>query len=375
MKILQNQQLTRPKIFFLSYGVFGHDGRLSELLQTVLEIGCTHLVSLRLGELHQKEKYTHTALAIDSLKTRRSAKTQFKFIILAVREAWRNRRAEILFVDDLMSAPAALLILPIIKPKIVIQDTREFYFGRRDMRAGKIFFLAERFLFKRSDAIICANDERADIMKALYGLKHRPIVFENIRHLPKSSEVSRSNKGDSSTKLVSTGGCSIQRGTLNLISIFRLLNGVSLTIVGTGTPSDFNQVTSYIRENGICNVEIVDRIPYSELSEYLLNFDIGVVEYHQNDLNNIFCASGKVFEYAAAGLPIVCTPNISLQSVCRKYGIGEASHDMVTNIEKVIENLTDYRRRCLEFSKILSPEKNRETLKEEIKNLTRRKLK
>lgn len=357
------------RIFFLSYGVLGHDGRLSELLRSVEALGTVHLLSLQLDDLVEGGVSSRSALRVKDLQQRRNAFTQFKFLLLSIWTSWRYRKPDILFVDDLMSCVAALLILPILRPKIIVQDSREFYFGRKMIRGGVIFLLAERILYRKADLIVCANEERADLMKVIYQLNERPFVFENIRRLPgeklaKSLSESENDltEPERPIRIVSTGGCSVARGTINLIQSAAVVQGVHLTIVGKGSDFDYGQVVQFIRSHQIGNVEVVERLPYDQLYRYISGFDIGAVEYHQDDLNNIFCASGKIFEYTSAGLPVVCTPNISLQSVCRRYGIGEASNDMTANIQLVKGDLSRFKERALAFGEIVNPETNRDRL-------------
>ena len=60
------------------------------------------------------------------------------------------------------------------------------------------------------------------------------------------------------------------------------------------------------------------------LKYFIENSQVGMVTYHQHDLNNKYCASGKIYEFLFEGKPVVTSTNPPLADFCGKYGIGIA---------------------------------------------------
>ena len=61
---------------------------------------------------------------------------------------------------------------------------------------------------------------------------------------------------------------------------------------------------------------------WPDLPEIMQACDVGIVCYSSNGLNNVYCASNKIFEYAQAGLPVVSTCQPPLRSLVERYGTG-----------------------------------------------------
>ncbi len=63
----------------------------------------------------------------------------------------------------------------------------------------------------------------------------------------------------------------------------------------------------------------------SRVLQYTASADIGFVLIGIDDqqcLNNLFCLPNKLFEYAMAGVPMVCSPMPEMTALMSKYGIG-----------------------------------------------------
>lgn len=66
-------------------------------------------------------------------------------------------------------------------------------------------------------------------------------------------------------------------------------------------------------------------VPPSRVLEYTVSADVGFVLTGIDDpqcLNNQFCLPNKLFEYAMAGVPMICSPMLEMTALMAKYGIG-----------------------------------------------------
>ena len=73
------------------------------------------------------------------------------------------------------------------------------------------------------------------------------------------------------------------------------------------------------------------------------------MNYGQYDLNNKYCASGKLYEFLYEGIPVVTTTNPPLKGLCKRYGIGIADDDYFNGINAVLDNYTQYKNAVKRF--------------------------
>ena len=122
----------------------------------------------------------------------------------------------------------------------------------------------------------------------------------------------------------------MSRTTGKLLEAMKELGGeYELLLVGENDEEDEILAGATIRELGLTNVKILPRMDQDHLKYFIENCQIGFVAYHQRDLNNKYCASGKIFEFLYEGKPVLASTNPPLKELCEKYGIGIASDDYV----------------------------------------------
>ena len=151
-------------------------------------------------------------------------------------------------------------------------------------------------------------------------------------------------------RIISTAGCDLTRLTDILVkNMPKIQNKCRLFLVGGGTEKDISTIRAICYKNNINNVEIVGKLNQNDLKAIIGYCHIGIVSYHQQDLNNKYCASGKIFEFLFEGLPVVTTTNPPLQSFCKEHGVGESSDEFYDGINLVIANYSLYREKVQAF--------------------------
>ena len=114
-------------------------------------------------------------------------------------------------------------------------------------------------------------------------------------------------------RLVYVGGVSKLRGALELIEAMRILTtkgykDLTLSIIGPLTPSQFgDELTLLLRQYDLeASVQIPGPIPHEEVFDVLARSHIGLAVLHP-DPNYVDSLPTKLFEYMAAGLPVVAS--------------------------------------------------------------------
>lgn len=327
------------KIVIISFGDSEYDGRLRALMDVFSSFGDVYGLSrgrTKLFDNHEIFKGTY-----------------LRFIWYAVRKIRNLMPIDMLVLDNRKACVPGLLIKLIYNPFTIV-DCRELYLLKEVSGVvSKIGCIFEKITAQKSDVVICANSERAEIMKQEYTLDRRPIVYENLRMLHYDSENERLKaekrlkhyvQNDDEVRIVSSSGCAISRLNDVLVKNLPKVNHrCRLFLVGDNTREDEGRIKELVSNNSLLNVEIVGRLKQSELKYLIEHSHIGIVNYNQKDTNNKYCASGKVYEFLYEGIPVVTTTNPPLSNLCNNNNVGIADDEFYNGINRIIESYDVYK--------------------------------
>lgn len=362
-------------IFLISSGIWEYDGRLRELTKVAKQLGSTKYLT---GGNSFKSKQDNNHITILQSGVAGYLSLIYKSII----EAIKFKKIEVLLIDNRKAIIPGLIIKLLRKPKNIILDVRELYTSKEVTHlTGKIGCYLETIMIRKADIVICANKYRSSIMKEYYELEQEPLIFENIRKLEdvnknffKELDEKYSNLFKKNTvKIISTSGTSISRTNDKLVNAMKKLDDrYELFLVGGGSEIDGLKIRELVKKNELNNVHFIDKVNAGELQYLIKNCDIGIVNYHQKDLNNKYCASGKIFEFLLEGLPIVTTENIPLMEICNSNNIGISDNNYWRAITTVAENYNYYKENVKVFGENINAEENNLELTKRILSLLRK---
>ena len=115
------------------------------------------------------------------------------------------------------------------------------------------------------------------------------------------------------------------------------------------------------------NVKILPRMDQDHLKYFIDQSQVGMVTYHQRDLNNKYCASGKIFEFLYEGKPVVTSTNPPLKTFCDNHGVGIADDHYARAIRAIAENYDKWQTTVEKFVSRVHVEKNNHRLAEKIR--------
>lgn len=355
------------KILLISYDYFKYDGRLRELIKVAGELGeVIYITRSSEGEIPQGKSHI---LYQD--------RGYSNFILFVCQQIQKIGKIDLIFIDNRKGIIPGYLAKKLSNARYVVQDCRELY----DMKSaagipGKIGCVVEKIFTRRSDVVIAANAFRAKIMVKMFGLKKVPLNYENIRKLEytseeKSSQVEEECRGffaEKKFRIISTAGCDMSRTTGMMLEAMRGLGQkYELLLIGESDEEDEQIVRQTIQDLGLKNVKIFPRMDQDHLKYFIENSQVGMVTYHQRDLNNKYCASGKIFEFLYEGKPVVTSTNPPLKEFCEKYKIGQASDDYEEAIRSIAADYEKWQRSVEGFAQRVHVEKNNHKLAEQIK--------
>lgn len=328
------------KILFVSGQNKKYDGRTKALLDI-------------LNQIADVKEYTYTNEPDCSDETKIHSKSYIGFCVKLLNRCKKYRNIDCLFLDNRRSSLPGLILNKFLSPKILIYDARELYFYDEMVSfSGRLGCILEKRIMNKANLVICANNFRKKIMEEKFNLKDKVLVFENFRQLEFEDGFSKENLDDKYSYIfrnkgfgiISTSGAELERGTLKLIDAYSKLNfDKFLLLVGCKNDYDKSIVEDYIQKHKLENIFLVPRIDQNELKYLISKCQLGIAFYHKKNFNNLYCASGKVYEFIYEGLPIVTSNNPPLKNLVDNYNVGEAGDDLSLEITKVKNNYNFYK--------------------------------
>lgn len=322
-------------ILLISYDNYKYDGRLRELICVAKELGeVTYITRASDGERPQEKAHI---LYQDQGYSR--------FLLFVCGLAQKLGRQDLIFIDNRKGILPGYIARRLTGARYVVQDCRELYDWKSAAGiAGRIGCAVEKLFTKHSDVVIAANAYRARLMVKMFSLKREPLNYENIRCLRYTSARKRQQVeqecqeffAEKKFRIVSTAGCDMTRTTGKMLDAMEKLgDAYELLLIGESDEEDELIVRGTIRQSGITNVKIFPRMDQDHLKYFIENSQVGMVTYHQRDLNNKYCASGKIYEFLFEGKPVVTSTNPPLRDFCEKQKVGQASDDYAEAIRRI----------------------------------------
>ena len=333
-------------ILFLSFNDCENDGRSRDLLNVAYKIGTVYTICL--GKESKKDR---RGLVFSTVGVVKSI-LYIKFFLSSFKKIIMDKQIDCIFIDNYHAALPGLLAKLFHRTRYIIQDSRELYtYASLPSLAGKFLIYCEHQLMKKADVVICANKYRSYICKGLYNLSQMPLTYENMHWIEEYNDIKSLNND---IKIISTDGLMVNRNLHDfLVSKKNLAENIKYYLLGDYTEKEYEYAQSLIKKHELKNIFIEQRLPRSELGNFLKTCHIGIVKYNFNDMNNIFCASGKIYEFIMMGIPVVTTEQFELKEICENYGVGVADNNFANGINKILDNYGYYVDNVVKFQEII----------------------
>ncbi len=258
-----------------------------------------------------------------------------------LRRVVRETRAEAIIVRDLPLALTALWCgqrfgIPVLLDMAenypaMTQDTWDA--GRQRaidhlVRNPRLVAAIERKVLPRMDAVLTVVEESAERVKQLGVSAERAFVVSNTPPAARAEAraVPRASGAAGRLDLVYLGLLEIPRGIGELIDAVALLHarGVSIhaTIIGDGRDAAIFREQAKARELGSDVIEFTGYVARDDALRLVSRADIGIVPHHATALWNSTIPN-KLFDFMAAGLPVVTSSAVPAARIVRETGAGE----------------------------------------------------
>jgi glycosyltransferase involved in cell wall biosynthesis len=227
----------------------------------------------------------------------------------------------------------------------LVYDSHELATGVPYRERFWTWFVAavERFGVPRADAVITVSDGIADRLRERYRLRERPAVVRNVCDLPPPDPsippgALRLLAGvpDGEPLILHQGAAALDRGCETLVRAVARLDRGHLVFLGDGDPGFAERLSEIARAEGVTDrVHLVGSVPPERLLSYTRDADVGVSLLQDTCENHRLALPNKVFEYVAAGVPVLVSDLPEVGGLVRKLGVGSVAdaHDPVAVAE------------------------------------------
>lgn len=367
----------RPHICFTFVGDVTRDSRLRRFREAAAELGAVTLVTLLSGEAAKESSpgsepgsdagdaaagtegregkhasdFFHVEKRGEELRFRPRTAAGLRRVLPRF---WRSgaQAAQMLDADlyiaaDLYSLPAAASAAR-QGGRPLIYDARELYRSVAALvrRPLMQFFwrMLERRYAPEAQAVITVNDSIAGILRKQYA------DVRVIRNLPDwqppaPSDRLRVETGISAERvlLLSQGGLQRGRGALLCIDALQHLPECDLVFLGDGAMRE--EIRLHAQVGGMAErVHFLPGVPSAELPAWTASADIGLCMIENLGTSYYLSLPNKLFEYIAAGLPVVGSDFPEISAVLQQTGAGiTAAPSSGESIADAIRTLLDDR--------------------------------
>lgn len=187
----------------------------------------------------------------------------------------------------------------------------------------------ERLVVPRCAAVITVSDGIAARLRERYRLPVLPTVLRNVSALtPGGQGGLRAALGiDAVPALVlHQGAPAPDRGCEVLVEAVARMPGVHLAFLGDPEPGYGERLNEFIARLGVGDrVRMLPSVPLEGLLAQTAEADVGVTLLQDTCANHRLALPNKLFEYIAAGVPVVTSALPEAERIVQSYGIGWAA--------------------------------------------------
>ena len=236
-----------------------------------------------------------------------------------------------------------------------------------DKQHLKLFLLKP--IVKKALAITVCEEGRAYLQKDWWNLKKLPFVFPNKtykhernKNITPSCDITKKYvKKIGNEKFIMYQG--IIQNTEELIEIARALNKTikkfKLVLMGIDKYNSVKKIKEIYD-----NILFIPYIPSPLHLEITSRAYIGITYYRPDDLNRVFCAPNKIYEYSGFGIPMLCNDVLGLKNTVGKSGAAVCIDLKEDNIVNAIDRIDkEYKEFSLKSTQFFESADNEATMK------------
>jgi len=202
----------------------------------------------------------------------------------------------------------------------VVYDSHELWPDRNGRPEPRWWLMACEALFVRvAHVVMVASPGYADVMARRYRIP-RPIVVLNVPRAPLARPAAVAARPDLA---VYVGGMQAHRGLEPAIQALALVPGLELRLLGPGR-SDYRAGLRdlAVREGVTDRVDFAGIVPPGEVLDAVRDAAFGLALFEPTCLSHRLVAPNKLYEYTAAGVPVLTSDLPVMRAFVEEWGLG-----------------------------------------------------
>ncbi len=250
--------------------------------------------------------------------------------------------AQVVVAHDLPMLAVGKKLADVFNAKLVY-DSHELYCEQEISRAQKLRWeRVERCYIGDCDQVITVNPSIARELQKRYDLEDVAVIHNADRVAPLEARswylhdyfnIPRQHR-----VLLLQGGFSEGRNLLELAQAFSLVTSPNVHLVFLGGGVLTERLHRIVADCPSGRLHLHPAVLQHELFAITASADAGVIPYLATCLNNYYCTPNKLFEFIAAGLPILGTDLPEVRRFIHGYDIGQvADFSSISSIAHAID--------------------------------------
>jgi len=194
----------------------------------------------------------------------------------------------------------------------------------------RLWALPERLLIHQADAVTAASPFYAQELVRIYRIP-KPVVLLNCPEEPSADALKpgllriQAGLSDEKSIVLYQGAIGHNRGVEQLIESLKF-GEYHLALLGFG--SRIGTLLDWAADLGLRErVHFLGRVPHEELLPLTAGADIGACLIQNSSPSYYYSAPNKMFEYIAAGVPVVASDFPAMRQVIQEYQVGDLVSD------------------------------------------------
>lgn len=230
-------------------------------------------------------------------------------------------KPDIIHANDLETLLPAYYAAKKIKCKI-IYDSHEIFVGNSGVSENiikRLFWnFVEHKLIKKADAVVCVSNAAADYLADKYNIK-KPMVITNCCN---KQVINNNTKKSEKFEILNHGKFYTGRGFELMLKSAQITDNKDIMYVLRGIGKLERMLKQYTENNNIQNVTFKSPVKSYELISYAQKSHVGLAITIPINTNYRLSVSNRIFEYTAAGLPVIMSDIPEHRYLNEKYNFG-----------------------------------------------------
>lgn len=242
-------------------------------------------------------------------------------------QAIADHPADVYVAHDLPMLPVGVAAVERHGGRLVYDSHECFPEQEFNALERRVWRRLEAALIGRCDLVITVNASIARLMEGRYGFPRVQVIHNAERvpaALPNERRLHRRlGLTDQAQVVLFQGGLSEGRNLDLLVRMVPHLRATQVHVVFLGDGLLRERLAALARRLGVeARVHLLPAVLQAELLAYTVSADVGVIPYRPTCLNNRYCTPNKLFEFIAAGLPVIASDLPELRRFVAGNGIG-----------------------------------------------------